>query len=686
MEPVRLRRVRPLVLALSLPVLAPSPALPTTSTGQPPVVKHEGGVGGHGGAQGEPAIVALPALGATPCDHGHADIYPCRDVELKSFVPLAELSSVPGDRARGIWGWTDPQTGREYAIVPLAAGTAFVDIADAEHPQVLGYLPGESTSTSNREASVYADHAFIVADGAGAEGHGIQVFNLTRLRSVASPPARFSPDVVYREVRKVHTLFINTETGFVYANGSDQCSGGLFIIDVRQPRQPRRAGCYGGHGYVHDTQCVLYHGPDGRYAGRELCFASNAAHPNRLLVVDVTDKASPVVVSATPYQGSGYAHQGWLTEDHRHFLLDDESDEALRGHNSRTWIWDLAELTAPRMLPPYEARTQSTDHNQYVRDGFVYQANYRAGLRILDLAGIGEKGLAEVAFFDIVPDGDEPISQAPLGAWNVYPFFPSGNVIVSGIEQGLYILRWNRSGAPGEPPERVPKVCRPGADHLCLLKGRFWIDVVAQKGEGAATIKGRSLRRNDSTGSFHFGNKADVALVVKMLADGDQPLFVYAELTETPFTMRVIDTKSGIVRRYHNRSLCGGTESFFAADTTVKARSPRGGGSCKPSPTSLCLSRRRFQLELDWRDPVDHASIPGGAASLSDVAGGFAFSEPKALDFVAKVVDLGGDAVVLWGSLSEVEYTLRVTDTVTGTAKVYFNPLDATGCAVPSVP
>lgn len=152
----------------------------------------------------------------------------------------------------------------------------------------------------------------------------------------------------------------------------------------------------------------------------------------------VTDKGDIQKLSRTGYVGNGYCHQGWLTTNQKYFLMDDELDELSAGHPTRTYLWNFASLTAPRQFATYTATTEATDHNQYVRGNLVYQSNYRAGLRILNIAKIAAGKLREVGYFDIVPDSDEAGFE---GAWGNYPFFPSGTVVVSGISQGLYILK-----------------------------------------------------------------------------------------------------------------------------------------------------------------------------------------------------------------------------------------------------
>jgi choice-of-anchor B domain-containing protein len=393
---------------------------------------HDGEEHPHGGGpNGQPNGQPLAAMGRTPCIGGMAGSFPCKNVDLASFLPLADIG---GGTVNDVWGWTDPQTGKEYALVGRSNGTAFVDISNPEHPVYLGNLPTHSVDSTWRGLKVYADHVFIVSE---AQNHGMQVFDLTRLRNVTQPPVTFTEDAHYNGFQRAHTLAINEWTGFAYAAGvrDSSCVAGLHIVNVINPKAPVYAGCSNQDGYTHETQCVSYHGSDTEYVGREICFSSNE---DTLTIVDVTNKSAPEQLSRTTYQGVGYTHQGWLTEDHKHFLLDDELDEKVKGVNSTTYIWDVSDLNAPTMKGLYKGASKAIDHNLYIRGNRAYESNYRSGLRILDISNIGAASLSEVGFFDIYPIDDAPEFN---GAWSNYPFFRSGIVIVGGIEQGLFVLR-----------------------------------------------------------------------------------------------------------------------------------------------------------------------------------------------------------------------------------------------------
>ena len=398
----------------------------------------------------------------TACENGRAAGFPCSNVALLAHLSLEDLGDVA--MVNDLWGWTDPETGREYALVGLDNGVAFVDVTDPAAPVYLGVLPLTQGAQFSlwRDVKVYQSHAYVVADQAGE--HGMQVFDLTQLRDVTDPPVTFEQTALYDRFGSAHNVAINTDTGFAYAvgtSGQEQppgCGAGLHIVDIRDPARPAFAGCFvdeqtglSAPGYVHDAQCVVYQGPDADYQGREICFT---ASETAVGIMDVTDKDDPVVIARASYPNFGYVHQGWLTEDHRYFFQNDELDEASQlVENTRTLIWDLTDLDEPALLSEYFGPTESSDHNLYVVGDVVYEANYRSGLRILDATDVANP--VEVAFFDTVPSTDRPGFSS--GAWSVYPFLPSGTLLVSSIREGLFMLDASDLNVAGEGSGDVPE-------------------------------------------------------------------------------------------------------------------------------------------------------------------------------------------------------------------------------------
>jgi len=411
------------------------------------------------GSPVESPAEALPAITGdkVDCTEGKVNaLFECGQIDLMGFLPVSAIGGGRGIGINDIWGWTDPQSNKEYALVGRQDGTAFVDMTDPSNPVYVGEVKktAGSPNASWRDIKVYRDHAYIVADASG--NHGMQVFDLTRLREYSGTPITFEPHTTYTNIASAHNIVINEESGFAYPVGSggggETCGGGLHMIDIRDPKNPEFAGCFAdpltgraGTGYSHDAQCVMYKGPDAQYQGREICLGSNET---MLSIADVTDKADPKAVSRISYPNVAYAHQGWLTDDHRYFLMNDEGDEstAARSPNgpmpgTRTLIWDLTDLDDPQLIKEHYGTTKSIDHNLYIKGNLVYESNYTSGLRILDISDI--RNPREVGFFDTVPWGGND-TPSFAGSWSNYPYFESGNIAVTSIREGLFIVRYRQ--------------------------------------------------------------------------------------------------------------------------------------------------------------------------------------------------------------------------------------------------
>ena len=409
------------------------------------------GDGWTGGTKVASEITGLDAIAGNDvaCEDGSADVFTCTDVDIVSFLPVQGIGGSRGVQVNDVWGWTDPVTGTEWALVGRYDGTSFIDLSNPGNPVYAGNLPLTEGANPNvwRDIKVYADHAFIVSDGAGE--HGMQVFDLTQLRDVTNAPVTFEATAHYDRIHSAHNIVINEETGFAYAVGSsgggDTCGGGLHMIDIREPASPTFAGCFADAttgrqrtGYSHDAMCIVYEGPDTEHQGKEICFGSNET---ALSIADVSDKDSPVAIAMRSHPNTGYSHQGWIDGAHEYFYMNDELDE-LGGNvtNTRTLVWDVKDLDDPILVTEHLSENRSSDHNLYIRDDLMYQSNYVSGLRILDISE--RESPREIAFFDTVPWGED--APGFDGSWSNYPYFASGIIVVTSGAEGVFFLRQAR--------------------------------------------------------------------------------------------------------------------------------------------------------------------------------------------------------------------------------------------------
>lgn len=378
--------------------------------------------------------VATALRSQTPCVNGFAGGYPCNGIDLLAVMTPAQLGS--STSVADLWGWTDPVTGHEYAVVGCRTGTSFVDVTVPTVPVRIGFLPTHvGTGSLWRDVEVSGNWCYV---GSEISGHGLQVFDLTRLRNVVTPPVTFTEDAWYGGFGNSHTVHADKQAPYVYAVGTNTASGGLHVVNVANPLAPVIAGTYSIDGYIHENMTIAYSGPDTEHVGQQISFNFHTGTPDRATIVDVTDKTDMTRISTVNYTGGSLCHQGWVTEDHRFLLMDDEGDEVNLGHNTRTRIFNIEDLENPFYVGAFDGPNASSDHNLYLHKGLVWESNYTSGLHVLDATNVAAGSLSLAAYFDTYPANN---NNSYNGAWGNYPYFSSGVVLVSGINEGLFILR-----------------------------------------------------------------------------------------------------------------------------------------------------------------------------------------------------------------------------------------------------
>ena len=377
------------------------------------------------------------------CENGEAALFPCENVDLISFVSTGALVKDRGATLNDIWGWEDPETGKEYILAGRTDGLSFIDISMPSRPLIVGQISRTEGSTGSwwRDVKAYQNHAYIVSDG--AQNHGMQIFDLTRLRSVnrSEMPVDFEESAHYSGVASSHNIVINEESGFAYAvgsgSGAEGCGGQLHMMDLKDPLKPEFVGCYTNSETrgTHDAQCVNYHGSDDEHRGEEICLMSNGS---AFVVVNVTDKANPVTIAVAKYPNTAYTHQGWMSEDHNYFYMNDELDEMNKiVDKTRTLVWDMRDLDDPTLVNEFYHSNGASDHNLYVKGNFMYQSNYQSGLRILDITD--PENPVEAGSFDTAPFADNVMGFS--GSWSNYPYFKSGIIAISSQGEGIFLVR-----------------------------------------------------------------------------------------------------------------------------------------------------------------------------------------------------------------------------------------------------
>ena len=364
--------------------------------------------------------LTVATLAQTPCENGVADGYPCYGLDLLSVRTVQELGG--GQNGNDCWGWVDPESQREFVLFGRSNGLSIVEVTDPVNPVYLANVPTATVQSLWRDVKVHDNHAFIVSEAAG---HGIQIVDLTAIPAITNGPVELAPTGAYLGFGNAHNIVMNEASGYAYGVGTNTAGGGLHAVDVSEPTNPVAAGTYDG-AYTHDAQVVMYDGPDSDYAGKEIAVCFNGG--GGVAIVDVSDKTDMSLVSSFGYANSAYTHQGWLSEDHATVYFNDELDEMNFGNGTRTYIADVSDLDNPIVLGFYESLNTAIDHNMYVRGDKVYASNYLSGLRVSKIAPDGN--ITPYAYFDTNPESDDPSFD---GTWSNYPYFPSGNIAVSGF-------------------------------------------------------------------------------------------------------------------------------------------------------------------------------------------------------------------------------------------------------------
>ena len=93
---------------------------------------------------------------------------------------------------------------------------------------------------------------------------------------------------------------------------------------------------------------------------------------------------------------------------------------------------------------PVMSPTSSSDHNLYIKGDTMYQSHYRAGLRVVDISN--RTAPVEIGYFDTVPYSTNTPGFG--GSWSNYPYFKSGNIVVTSGNEGLFVLKKKDQNKP----------------------------------------------------------------------------------------------------------------------------------------------------------------------------------------------------------------------------------------------
>jgi len=372
-----------------------------------------------------PHATAQSPTGPAECKGSKAAGLPCKNIDL-----VARVTGTGG--IADVWGWVDPETKDEFAIVGGTRGVHFFNVTKPEKPVKVGSVPLKAPVGLWLEMEILNDHLYWVCDLTPC---GLNVFDLRRLTGPEAALPVWRPDV-HLPLGTFHSIDSNPKTDHIFLNGVGLLVGTPIIFDVSVPLAPKPVGAMADDGYTHDSLCRNYRGADKDHKGEEICFNFNE---DSVTIYNVSDNPQkPVQLSRNEYDGASYTHSGALTKDHNTLISTDEGDEQDSQQPSTLYVWDVRDLDKPKLINAWKANSLSIDHNIYSEKDALFHANYNNGFRILDLSKAHKGKLKEVAWIDTMPMADMPNFE---GVWAAYPFLPSGNILVGDMSDGFYIVR-----------------------------------------------------------------------------------------------------------------------------------------------------------------------------------------------------------------------------------------------------
>jgi len=330
---------------------------------------------------------------------------------------MSQLSNWDGviQEYNDIWGYVD-DADREYAIIGSYSNTHFIDISTPTAPREVQRFPG-NTSSSWRDFKTYRHYAYGVSEGDGS----LQIFDLSSLPNsvtkVYDSQAFFS---------NCHNIFIDEKHDRLYAVGASR--GNLIVLDLSQnPANPtllKNTPLQGG--YVHDL-----------YVRDHIAYCS---HEYRgLSIYDFSDVNNIVTKgSITSYIDKGYNHSSWLSANGEVMAMADET------HGLSVKLVDVSDLTDIEVISNFKSTLEtnatptSIAHNPFiVGDKYVVVSYYHDGVQIYDISNPAAP--KKVAYYDTDTSNSDYVDY--IGSWGAYPYLPSGNIIASDINNGLFVLK-----------------------------------------------------------------------------------------------------------------------------------------------------------------------------------------------------------------------------------------------------
>ncbi|PUA28500.1 MAG: hypothetical protein B0W54_18845 [Cellvibrio sp. 79] len=538
------------------------------------------------------------AQSAVNCNNGKAGEFDCNNLDLLAHVPLAALGN--GDsHGNDIWGHYDLNDQREYALMGLTNGISIVEVTDPENPRVVSFITSQNTIWRDMSTYQYFDserrrwmtYAYISADAATV---GTMILDLNELPLKVTHVATDKSDI------SAHNTYISNVdystgvareglTPYLHLAGSDKQGGAFNSYSLASPLKPTavyKHAATARTNYTHNLTSLWI--SDSR---REQCVDKNNDcdvvvdyNENEIILWDNTKNTQPTTLSRNVYQNVSYVHSGWWTEDKKFISVHDELDEQRYGLKTSVRFFSLDNLRNLELAGEYVGPTSAIDHNGYVRGNRYYFSNYERGLVVLDISD--PRNPKEVGFFDTYPISNWASFN---GAWGTYPFLPSGNILVSDINSGLYIIRDKTAGVQGSVKFSAARVSVTEGEALRVVLQRVngdnsSVEVFYETQSGNARM-GDDFTNSNGSVIWPAGDVSEKTIEIPIAADGAGNEF------SEHFFVRLFNPRNGLALASPNLlqvtitdkpdepvTSLSSSQSISSTATTNQANKSGGGG------------------------------------------------------------------------------------------------------------
>jgi choice-of-anchor B domain-containing protein len=495
---------------------------------------------------------------ASNCDNGSAAGFACENISLLSHLALSDFPSSP-NAGNDIWGHIDLNTGKEYAIIGLSNAISVVDVSEPESPVIVGSIRGQATSWRDIKVWQYFDsnanrwqaYAYATADNVS---EGLSIINLSGLPQSISLVTRQTLDA------SAHNVYIsNVDYGLnialtgteplLHVAGSNRSNGAFRTYSLLNPEslslQYQMAGA-SRNDYTHDASSLLI--TDSR-AQTDCVNATDIGcnvlldfNENTLRIWDHSIANRAVELSSSNYPLAEYTHSGWWTEDKQFVIVHDELDEQRHNINTTLNIFEISRLTQPSLVGTWTGPTRAIDHNGFVRGNHYFMSNYERGMTVLDITQAASP--SQIGFFDTYPVSN---NAAFNGAWGVYPFLPSGIILVSDINSGLFVLRDDTLAT------NTNSVAF-SLSQLSLDEGESSQITVNKSGSGSGSVayeiisgSATTADRQISQGELSWAANDNAPQFIPVTINTDE-----VEESEEVFFVRLVNPRNGLALSYPN--------------------------------------------------------------------------------------------------------------------------------------